>query len=197
MMRCLLLVSVCAAVVGALGVSPAFSAEAKPRILTEKEAEMFGNIVVNRETKRQNFLVLERLVADKRALWKVVSESLAKDHQLKPDAAYTYIAADKTLYQLSTNNVAKGKEPKRTVVQKFKTDDESLSLRQLMANRIQIENQLAVLLTLAEENREETLGWDAHLRKTFNLKPVARYEIKKRDDGKIELLELPPAKDTP
>jgi len=190
-MKCFLSVSVCVAGAVMFLVSPAFSAEAKPRILTEKEAEVFGTIVVNRETKRQNFLVLERLIADKQALWKIVSESLAKDHQLKPDAAYTYIAADKTLYLLSTNNVAKGKEPKRTVVQKFKTDAESMPLRQLMASRIQIENQFVVLNALAEENREETLAWDAHLRKTFDLKPVARYEIKKRDDGAVELVELP------
>jgi len=194
-MRRFVLVSACVAVVVAFFASSAFSAEAKPRVLTEKEAEVFGNIVVNRETKRQNFLVLERLIAEKQALWKIVSDSLAKEHQLKPDATYTFTAADKTLYLVSTNNVPKGKEPKKTVVQKFKTDAESLPLRQLMASRIQVENQLVILNALAEENREETLGWDAHLRKTFDLKPVARYEIKKRDDGAFELLELPAAKD--
>jgi len=187
-------VSVCAVVSAVLLSGVASASETKSRILTEKEAEVFGNIVVNRETKRQNFLVLERLIAEKQALWKIVAGSLEKEHQLKPDATYTFTAADKTLYLVSTNNVPKGKEPKKTVVQKFKTDAESLPLRQLMANRIQIENQLVVLNGLAEENREETLGWDAHLRKTFDLKPVARYEIKKRDDGAFELIELP-AKD--
>ena len=182
----------CVAVTAVFCAGPVFSSEAKPRVLTEKEAEVFGNIVVNRETKRQNYLVLERLIADKQAVWKIVSDALNKDHQLKPDATYTFTAADKTLYLVTTNNVPKAKEPtKKTVVKKFKTDAESLPLRQLMAQRIQIENQLVILNGLAEENREETLGWDAHLRKTFNLKPVSRYEIKKRDDGAIELVELP------
>jgi len=190
-MKCFLSVSVCVAGVVVLLASAAFANEAKPRILTEKEAEVFGNIVVNRETRRQNYVVLERLIADKQALWKIVSDSLNKEHKLAPDATYTFTAADKTLYLVSTNNIPKGKEPKKTVIKKFKTDEESLPLRQLMAQRILIENQLVILNGLAEENREETLGWDAHLRKTFNLKPVARYEVKKRDDGAVELIELP------
>ena len=167
-------------------------AEEVSRVLTEKEAETFSAIVVKRETKRQNALVLDRLVADKRAAFKIIAEALDKDYGLKSDASYTYTAAEKTLYVFSTNNVAKGKEPKKTVVKKFKNEDDSLPLRKLMAARIQLENQLTVLLALAEENREETLNWDAHLRKTFNLKSSARYEIKKRDDGTVELVELPP-----
>jgi len=172
-----------------------FSDEPKPRVLTEGEAATFSSIVVNRETKRQNFFALERLIADKQALFKKVSDSLAKDHQVKTDASYTYVAADKTLYLLSTNGVARGKEPKKTVVAKFKNEEDSLPLRKLMATRLQAENQLAVLNTLAEENRVATLDWDAHLRTTFGLKPSARYEVKKRDDGAFELVELPPAKE--
>jgi hypothetical protein len=169
-------------------------AEPRPRVLTEKEADAFRSIVVNRETKRANFSVLERLIAEKRASLKTVADALAKDWQVKSDANYTYTAADKALYLLSTNGVAKGKAPKKTVVKKFKTDDESLPLRKLMASRLHVENQLAVLTALAEENRQETLGWDSHLRKTFDLKPEARYQLKKRDDGSSELVELPEAK---
>jgi len=172
----------------------AFSADTQPHTLSEKEVELFRKIVINRETKRQNFLVLERLVEEKQSLWKVTSDSLDKNHLVKPDASYTYVAADKTLYLLSTNGVARGKEPKKIVVTKFKTEADALPLRKLMATRLQIENQLAVLNTLAEENRQETLGWDAHLRKTFNLKEAVRYEIKKRDDGVFEIIELPPEK---
>jgi hypothetical protein len=165
-------------------------AESAPRTLTEKEVETFRNIVIKREVKRENYLVLERLLAEKRAFFKTVAETLAKEHQVKPHASYTYVAADKTLYHLSTNGVAQGKAPKKTVVKKFKSDEESLPLRKLMVTRQQAENQLAVLAALAEENRQETFGWDAHLRKTFNLAPDVRYQLKKLDGGRCELVEL-------
>jgi hypothetical protein len=166
------------------------AADSQPRVLTEKEAGSFRDIVVNRETKRENYRVLERLIAEKRSFFKTVAETLAKDHQVASDASYTYTAADKTLYLLSTNGVAKGKDPKKVVVKKFKSDADSLPLRKLMASRLQTESQLAVLAVLAEENRQEMLGWDSHLYKTFNLKTDVRYQIKKRDDGKYELVEL-------
>ena len=168
--------------------------DAQPRVLTEKEAETFRNIVVKREVKRENYLVLERLLAEKRALFKTISETLEKEHQVSSDASFTYIAADKTLYRLSTNGVAKGKEPKKNVIRKFKTEEESLPLRKLMASRLQTENHLATLTALSEENRQETLGWDSLLRKTFNLAPTGRYQIKKLDNGGYELLELPEEK---
>ena len=163
-----------------------------PRVLAEKDAETFRDIVVKRETNRANFIALERLRAEKSAAYRTVADQLAKEHDVKADADYTYVAADKTLYLLSTNGVAKGKEPKKTVVKKFGTDDESLPLRKRMASRLQLENQLIVLATLSEESRQETLGWDAHLRKTFSLDPDARYQLKKRDDGAYEITELPP-----
>ena len=170
------------------------SAEDKPRVLTDKEAETFKNIVAKREMKRANFLVLERLLVEKRTLFKTLSETLDKEHQVSTDASFSYIADDKTLYRLSTNGVAKGKEPKKTVVKKFKNDDESLPLRKLMASRLQTENQLVALAVLSEENRQETLGWDALLRKTFNLEPDGRYQIKKLEKGGHELLKLPEEK---
>ena len=176
----------------------AVAADSQPRVLTEKEAETFRNIVVKREVKRENFLVLERLLAEKRVFFKTVSETLDKEHQVSADASFSYIAADKALYRLSTNGVAKGKEPKKTVVKKFKSEDESLPLRKLMASRLQTENQLATLAALSEENRQETLGWDSLLRKTFNLAPTGRYQIKKLDNGGYELLKLPDEeKETP
>lgn len=174
-----------------LFVFAAVAADSPSRVLTEKEAETFRNIVIKREVKRENFLVLERLAAEKRAFFKTVSETLDKEHQVSMDASFTYIAADKTLYRLSTNGVAKGKEPKKTVVKKFKSEDESLPLRKLMASRLQTENQLAALAVLSDENRQETLGWDSLLRKTFNLEPTGRYQIKKLDNGGYELFKLP------
>ena len=185
---------VCAVFVSTAVALSVFADDPKPRVLSEKEAETFSTVVVNRETKKQNYIALERLVAEKQALFKTVASSLASNHQVKPNESYTYVAADKTLYLLSTNGVAKGKEPKKTVVTKFKTDEESLPLRKLMATRLQIETQLGVLAALAEENKQEALGWDAHLRKTFDLKPAVQYEIKKRDDGAFEISELPEKK---
>ena len=185
-------------VVSACAVLSASAADTKPRVLTEKEAETFRNIVVKREVKRENFLVLDRLVTEKRTLFKTVSETLAKEHQVTTDASFTYVADDKTLYQLSTNGISKGKPPKKIVVKKFKTEDESLPLRKLMATRLQVENQLATLAALAEENRQETLGWDSLLRKTFNLEPTGRYQIKKLENGGYELVKLPDEeKETP
>ena len=187
--------SMCCVCAAAL-VSSVCAADAKPRVLTAKEAETFGTVVVNREQKRQNFIVLERIIADKQKLLKAVSDSLAANHQLKPDASYSYIAADKTLYLITTNGLPKGaKEPKKTVVQKFKTEEESMPLRKLMATRLQIENQLATLLALAEENKSDALGWDAYLRKNFDLLPNVQYEVKKNADGAFEIVERPPAKE--
>lgn len=176
----------------AFSVLSVWGAETQPRVLNEKEAESFRRIVANRELKRENYQVLQRLLAEKRSYFKTVADALAKDHQVAPDASYSYIDADKTLYKLSINGVAKGKAPKKTVVKKFKSDEESLPLRKLMVARQTVENEIAVLAALASENGQETLGWDAHLRKTFNLDPKTRYQVKKRADGSYALLELPP-----
>lgn len=172
----------------------ALAAGTQPHVLTLKEATKFRNIFVKLEVKRENTLILKRLLAEKQSLFKTIAASLAKDHLVKQDAVYKFVVSDNTLYRLSTNKVAKGKEPKREVIKKFKTGKDSLPLRRLMVSRLQCEKQISVLTTLIEENRQETQGWDALLRKTFDLKPTVQYQIKKRDDGTFEIIELPQAK---
>jgi hypothetical protein len=93
-----------------------------------------------------------------------------------------------SLFQISTNALKKGEQPKRTLVKKYKNQDEAKPLTNLMLSRQRLERQIITLAELTEENRNENIRWDEHLRKTFNLTPMTRYQLKKLTDENYQLI---------
>ena len=158
------------------------------KTLSKTDAEMFARIVALREGARENFVVTTRLLQEKQSNFRSVSEVLDKEHGVKPDFPYTYDIEEKALFQLSTNAVKKGEQPARTLVKRFKTGEEALPLATLMLKRQRVESHIIALAQIAEEQREENARWDEHLRKTFSLEPMTRYQIKKVNDDQYQLV---------
>lgn len=164
------------------------SAQQVVREFNKEDADKFAQIVATREVARGNYVVCARLLKEKQAMFKSMIAVLEKDHALKPAYPYTYDADQCSLYQLSTNAVKKGEQPKRTLVKKFKNKEEAAPLVRLMLHRQRLEGQMTVLAQLAAEQRKDNERWDEHLRKTFSLAPSSQYQLKKISDGKFQLI---------
>lgn len=158
------------------------------RNLTKQDADLFARIVSSRETSRENYLVTARLLQEKRSLFKNIVHLLDTEHHVKAEYPYTFDLEQVALYQISTNALKKGEQPKRILVKKYKNQDEAKPLTNLMLSRQRLERQIITLVELAEENRLENSRWDEHLRKTFNLTPMTRYQLKKLSDEKYQLI---------
>lgn len=178
-MKCFLIALLCASSVFAQG---------NVRNLTKQDADLFARIVSSRETSRENYLITARILQEKRSLFKSIVELLDTEHHVKAEYPYTFDVEQQALYQISTNALKKGEQPKRTLVKKYKNQDEAKPLTNLMVSRQRLERQIITLAELTEENRHENIRWDEHLRKTFNLAPMTRYQLKKISDEKYQLI---------
>lgn len=178
-MRYLIIVLLCASSV---------FAQDNVRNLTKQDADLFARIVSSRETSRENYLVTARLLQEKRSLFKNIVHLLDAEHHVKAEYPYTFDMEQMSLFQISTNALKKGEQPKRTLVKKYKNQDEAKPLTNLMVSRQRLERQIITLAELTEENRNENIRWDEHLRKTFNLTPMTRYQLKKVTDEKYQLI---------
>lgn len=164
------------------------SAQQVVKDFNKEDADKFAQIVATREVARGNYVVCSRLLKEKQAMFKSMIGVLEKDHALKSAFSYTYDSDQLSLFQLSTNAVKKGEQPKRTLVKKFKNKEEAAPLVRLMLHRQRLEGQIIVLAQLAEEQRQDNARWDEHLRKTFSLAPSSQYQLKKVSDNKFQLI---------
>ncbi|MEI7947869.1 MAG: hypothetical protein WCJ02_14300 [bacterium] len=164
------------------------SAQEVVKKLSKEEATNYIRTVATMKQAVGNQLVCKRMMEEKQKILKSMISIMQKDHGIDPDASYVFIAEEKTLFQVSTNKVAVGKEADRKLIKKFNTKEEAAPLTQLMSSRQRLERQIVSLAELTVENVQTSKRWEATLKKTFSLEPSSDYNIVKVSDSEYNLV---------
>lgn len=164
------------------------SAQEVVKKMSKEEATNYIRTVATMKQAVGNQLVCKRMMEEKQKILKSMISIMQKDHGIDPDASYVFIAEEKTLFQVSTNKVAAGKEADRKLIKKFNTKEEAAPLTQLMSSRQRLERQIVSLAELTVENVQTSKRWEATLKKTFSLEPSSDYNIVKVSDSEYNLV---------
>lgn len=181
-----MIMSVCCAFLFC-NVSPS-SAQEVVKKLSKEEATNYVRSVATMKQAIGNQLVCKRMMEEKQNLLKSMIAIMQKDHGIDPEASYVFVADENTLFQVSTNKVAAGKEADRKLIKKFKTKEEATPLTQLMSSRQRLERQIVSLAELTVENAQTSKRWEATLKKNFSLEPSSDYNIVKVSDSEYNLV---------
>lgn len=167
------------------------SAQEVVRKMSKEDASRFTQAIDSLKQAKAEQIVCNHMLAEKQKMLKSLMSVMEKEHGLEPDKSYTFIAADNSLFQVSTNRVDAKKEPERKLIKKFKTKEEASPLVGQMADRQRIERQVLSLAELTLENRREAASWEESLKKVFNLESASTYTVKKISDSEYQLIRTP------
>ena len=158
--------------------------------LTKEQVAEFSGYVHNKDLRREELIVSDRLLVEKQGELKGLMEEMSKEFGISPDKSYTFEKETKSLYLLSTNQVDKAGKPARTLLRQMKTDGEAQYLSRLMIARRMTEQQIFVLAQIREEKSKECGLIDAKLRQAFKLDPQTSYRLDEKT-GQLIRLDVP------